>query len=147
VGSAAAVTVNLGTGTASGGDAAGDTYYFINNLLGSSNADVLTGNANVNMLNGGAGNDILSGAGGADTLIGGTGDDTLIGGAGGPLGTGDVLIGGTSTTDNAGGSDWVSYVGTFSVMVNLTDAMAMVVQMLLVRATTQRVIVTITSIT
>ena len=54
--------------TGSGGDAQGDTYYYINNLIGSSNSDTLTGNANANTLVGGGGADTLYGGGGADTL-------------------------------------------------------------------------------
>lgn len=81
-------------------NAAGDAYYYINNVLGSAYNDTLTGNANANSLLGGAGNDTLAGGAGAD-----------------------VLIGGTSTTDSAGGSDWASYAAsTLAVAVNLTDA-------------------------
>src|SRR3546814_4359380 len=75
-GSAAGVTVNLATGTGTGGDAQGDTLSGIENLTGSDNDDVLTGDAGANVLDGGAGNDILTGGGGADTLIGGAGTDT-----------------------------------------------------------------------
>ena len=67
-GSADAVTVNLGAGTASGGDAAGDILTNIENLIGSANADTLTGDAGDNVIEGGAG---------ADTLDGGAGNDTL----------------------------------------------------------------------
>jgi Ca2+-binding RTX toxin-like protein len=63
------VTVNLATGTASGGDAAGDTFSSIENLTGSAFADVLTGEGNANTLDGGAG---------ADTLVGGDGNDIYI---------------------------------------------------------------------
>ncbi|MDQ6437892.1 calcium-binding protein, partial [Mesorhizobium sp. LHD-90] len=68
-GSAAGVTVDLGTGAASGGDASGDTFTDIENLKGSAFADVLTGNAGDNILNDG-------GVGGADTLTGGVGNDS-----------------------------------------------------------------------
>src|SRR5581483_1586614 len=77
--STAAVTVNLATGTGTGGDAAGDTLSGIENLLGSAYADTLTGDGNSNQLSGGAGNDTLDGGAGDDVLIGGTGNDTLIG--------------------------------------------------------------------
>ena len=43
-GSAAGVTVDLATGTGTGGDAEGDTLSGIENLLGSGLADMLTGN-------------------------------------------------------------------------------------------------------
>jgi Ca2+-binding RTX toxin-like protein len=74
--SAAAVTVNLATGAASGGDAQGDTLISIENLIGSAFADTLTGDAGVNRLDGGAGDDLLAGLGGADILDGGAGTDT-----------------------------------------------------------------------
>ncbi|WP_019903589.1 M10 family metallopeptidase C-terminal domain-containing protein [Methylobacterium sp. 77] len=76
-----AVTIDLGAGTASGGDAAGDTLIDIQNLTGSIGADSLTGDAKANILRGGDGADILNGAGGKDRLVGGTGDDTMSGGA------------------------------------------------------------------
>lgn len=65
--SAAAVAVNLATGAAAGGDAAGDTLTAIENLTGSAYDDVLTGDSGDNILIGGAG---------ADTLTGGEGNDT-----------------------------------------------------------------------
>ena len=48
-GSASAVTVNLGTNTATGGDAEGDTFTFIENLSGSAFDDTLTGDAGNNV--------------------------------------------------------------------------------------------------
>ena len=67
-GSSAGVTVNLGTGAASGGDAAGDTLSGIENLTGSANADSLTGDGGDNVLEGGAGGDALDGGTGSDTV-------------------------------------------------------------------------------
>jgi Ca2+-binding RTX toxin-like protein len=66
-GSAGGVTVNLASGTGSGGDADGDTLYEIENLKGSGHADTIIGNALDNRLTGG---------GGADNLQGGLGNDT-----------------------------------------------------------------------
>jgi Ca2+-binding RTX toxin-like protein len=74
--SVAGVTVNLGAGTASGGDAAGDTLSGIENLIGSAQADTLTGDGGNNRLDGNAGDDTLIGGAGGDTLIGGLGSDT-----------------------------------------------------------------------
>lgn len=80
--SAAAVNVNLTTGTGIGGDAQGDTLASIEKVVGSSFADTLTGNAGYNDLRGNAGNDVLSGGDGSDDLRGGAGADTINGGAG-----------------------------------------------------------------
>jgi Ca2+-binding RTX toxin-like protein len=75
-----AVTASLTTGlsgVSNSGDAAGDTYSSIENLLGSAYADLLVGDTGNNSINGGAGNDTLEGLAGADTLDGGTtGNDT-----------------------------------------------------------------------
>ena len=86
-GSAQAVQVNLKTGTALGGDAAGDRLLSIENLTGSDHNDTLTGNDEQNVLDGGAGADILLGGAG-DDLIKGDADDTLIDGG---SGSADVL--------------------------------------------------------
>lgn len=109
---ATGVTANLFTGTGTGGDAEGDTYTAIENLVGSNHNDMLTGNAGANKLEGGQGHDILTGSSisamvaGADidTLIGGAGDDSLYAGMGaesmsGGDGAGDVVYydGATST--------------------------------------------------
>src|SRR5437762_989821 len=62
----AAVTVNLATNAASGGDAAGDVISGFENLTGSAFNDVLTGTSGVNVLDGGTGNDTITGGAGAD---------------------------------------------------------------------------------
>ncbi len=93
--SAAGVTVSTG-GSASGGDAAGDTLISIEGLEGSEFADVL-----------GSGNngDTLSGLGGNDKLNGGNGDDVLEGGA-----DSDILEGGNHNDELSGddGDDTLS---------------------------------------
>lgn len=71
------VTVRLATGMASGGDAAGDTFSTIENLIGSAGADILGGTTLANVLSGGAGDDTLVGDAGADRLDGGAGIDTV----------------------------------------------------------------------
>ncbi|MHA6263298.1 calcium-binding protein [Arenibacterium sp. CAU 1754] len=80
--SAAAVTVNLGAGTATGGDATGDVLINIEGVDGSSFNDVLTGDAKGNYLDGKIGDDTLAGGDGDDVLTGGNGADALDGGAG-----------------------------------------------------------------
>jgi Ca2+-binding RTX toxin-like protein len=81
-GSTSAVTVDLAAGTASGGDATGDTLSGIEGVIGSAFNDTLSGNNDANILNGGAGDDTLKGDAGDDTLTGGAGADLLDGGAG-----------------------------------------------------------------
>jgi len=73
--SSSGVAVSLLAGTASGGEAAGDTLSGVENLRGSAFADTLTGDGGANALAGGAGNDLLRGGLGNDTLTGGTGND------------------------------------------------------------------------
>ncbi|MGE4292687.1 MAG: FecR domain-containing protein [Desulfovibrio sp.] len=70
------VTVNAATGN-TGGEAAGDKLSNVENLVGSSFADVLTGDAGANDIDGGSGDDLIEGKGGADNLHGGEGADTL----------------------------------------------------------------------
>ena len=67
---------------ASFGDAFRDSLRNIENLEGSSAADVLTGNDGDNVLTGGDGDDTLAGGDGDDTLAGGLGNDSLDGGDG-----------------------------------------------------------------
>jgi Ca2+-binding RTX toxin-like protein len=71
----AGVTLSLGSGLGTGGDALGDSYTGIENVLGSAFADAITGDGGANRIDGDAGNDVLQGGGGADTLIGGAGFD------------------------------------------------------------------------
>lgn len=75
--SPAGVVVNLATGTASGGNATGDTFTEIDAVGGSPYADDLTGDGGDNALTGGAGNDVLTGGLGADILIGDQGVDIM----------------------------------------------------------------------
>jgi Ca2+-binding RTX toxin-like protein len=76
-GSAESVFIDLSAGTASGGDAEGDTLISIENLTGSGHHDVLWGNGSANRLEGGGDFDELTGAGGADILVGGSGIDNF----------------------------------------------------------------------
>jgi Ca2+-binding RTX toxin-like protein len=76
-GSSAGVTIDLATGLASGGDAAGDTYVSIENLTGSAFGDSLTGDAGANTISGGGGDDVIFSSAGADFLYGGLGNDLI----------------------------------------------------------------------
>jgi Ca2+-binding RTX toxin-like protein len=92
------VKVNLGSGTASGGDAEGDSLFQIENVIGSSGQDHLIGNGQNNILTGHYGNDVLDGKDGDDTLNGGGDDDILFGGVGN-----DTLEGGSGNDVLTGG--------------------------------------------
>jgi Ca2+-binding RTX toxin-like protein len=86
------VTANLTAAAQNTGDAAGDTYTAIENLLGSAFADTLGGDGNANVIEGGAGNDTLTGNAGNDTFVfhAGFGLDTISDFAAGSA-VGDVI--------------------------------------------------------
>ena len=73
---ASGITVNLGTGTGSRGEADGDTIVRINNIIGSDYGDEIYGSESANELKGLGGNDTLIGGKGSDVLMGGSGSDT-----------------------------------------------------------------------
>jgi len=77
-GSSSGVTVNLTTGSVSGGDAQGDTIANVENIIGSTHNDDLTGNNLANIIDGGAGDDTMTGGAGADTFKVGEGNDTIL---------------------------------------------------------------------
>jgi Ca2+-binding RTX toxin-like protein/subtilisin-like proprotein convertase family protein len=62
-----AVTIDLGAGAGLGGDAQGDIFISIENVIGTKGADTLIGDASDNTLTGGAGCDTLDGGDGSDT--------------------------------------------------------------------------------
>ncbi len=74
---AGGVTVNVGEQVQTGGDASGDLWIGIENVIGSELGDAISGTADANILNGGGGDDDIEGRGGNDTLIGGTGFDSV----------------------------------------------------------------------
>lgn len=90
----AAVTLNLGTGAASGGDAEGDILLDIEGASGTNFADNITGTEFGNQLFGMGGDDILEGIGGIDSLYGGDGNDRL-----------SVRLDNGSTVDGGAGVD------------------------------------------
>jgi len=120
--SAGAITVNLTTGTVSGGDATGDSLASIEGVNGTGQNDQITGDGTANILTGNGGNDLVDGQGGNDSLFGGNGDDTLAGGTGNDLIDGgdgnDLLDGGDgSDTLSAGaGNDTLSGLGIGDVV-------------------------------
>ena len=125
--SPAGVSVNLRAGTASGGNADGDTLVDeIENVQGSMYDDVLTGSRGANTNNkiwGLGGNDELVGDRGVDMLFGGAGDDMLDGGEGD-----DTLDGGSGadTLTGGDGDDTASYAGSsMGVTVRLHNGQSM----------------------
>lgn len=109
------VALNLNTGSGTLGDAAGDTFISIENVIGSEYNDYVYGTTGDNLIDGGAGEDLLRGHSGNDTLVGGAGNDDLNGGSGNDLLEGgadnDTLAGGrgSDTLDGGAGEDLVSY--------------------------------------
>ena len=73
------ISVNLTTGIGLGGDAQGDSFTNIENIIGTNSTltDFLTGNAGDNVIAGLGGGDQINGKAGDDTLIGGSGQDTF----------------------------------------------------------------------
>jgi len=76
--SATAVSVDMTSGKGFGGDAQGDTFSWMNGILGSQYGDTLRGSFDNNSLYGMSGADIIVGGGGYDRLIGGAGADSFI---------------------------------------------------------------------
>ncbi len=107
--SAQAVTVNLASGTGSGGDAQGDTFVNFQNIYGSNlGNDLLIGDAAANVINGFGGDDLIYGGAGNDTICGGAGNDVVVGGAG------------ADNMDGGSGSNTLHYYDSVqSVSVNL----------------------------
>lgn len=86
-----------------------DTFFIIDNLIGSDYGDYLRGTAGRNRIEGGAGSDTIDGGWGNDVLVGDEGNDWIIGGHGN-----DYYIGGA-------GEDTASFIGSdYGVTVDLS---------------------------
>lgn len=72
------VTVDLATSRANRGEARGDRYVSVENVIGTAVGDTLSGNEVANTLEGRDGDDVLCGRGGDDTLVGGRGADRFV---------------------------------------------------------------------
>ena len=93
---------------ASGGGAAGDLFFNIENVLGGAGADIVAGNDAANHIAGGAGADYLAGRAGDDRLEGGAGNDQLDGGDGDDRLAGDQ--GADMLTGGAGADTFVFHL-------------------------------------
>ncbi|WP_284164419.1 Hint domain-containing protein [Frigidibacter sp. SD6-1] len=114
--SGSAVNLNLGTGTASGGDATGDVLNSIENVIGSGFNDTLTGSSADNQIFGGGGADSIAAGDGNDTVDGGDGNDTIDAGAGndsvtGGLGNDSIFAGDGADSVSGGDGTDVIYGG------------------------------------
>jgi Ca2+-binding RTX toxin-like protein len=99
------VEIWLETGVGYYGDAAGDTFDGVEDLIGSPFDDDLWGDEADNHFSGESGQDILKGFDGADRLDAGHGPDTLVGGTGH-----DQLLGGKDIDTMEGGADGDEFI-------------------------------------
>ncbi|PCI85990.1 MAG: hypothetical protein COB24_11105 [Hyphomicrobiales bacterium] len=134
------IAIDLAAGTATGGEAEGDTFISIeiikggefadtlkgdveditfyggggnDVLIGGAGSDSLSGEAGNDQIEGGAGNDQIYGGDGNDRLDGGAGDDNLIGEAGDDVligGAGDDFLSGGMGADNMQGGDGIDTI-------------------------------------
>ncbi len=122
-----AVNVNLGSSTATGGEATGDIVLGFENLTGGLGNDTLTGSSVANVLVGNGGADRLTGEAGADTLTGGSGADVFVFAATGDStstasdritdfvrGSDRIDLGGIDASTLALGNNAFSFIGTGS---------------------------------
>jgi len=121
--SAERVIIHLFAGFGQSGDAEGDTFHSIENVVGSAYDDLMWGNGGSNLLRGMDGHDAIGGMDGDDTLEGGNGNDALYGEDGtdtlrGEAGD-DVLSGnaGGDTTIGGMGSDTYYVDSPFDVVI------------------------------
>ena len=124
-GATSGVTVNLTSGSATGG-AGSDTLTSIEWIIGSSFADVITGSA---------GNDRLDGNGGNDTIRGGDGNDVITAGAGAQTGGAPDIVK-ARTTANATTGTAIQLDGSFDLLASSEIANSTTIPHATVRAVT-----------
>jgi len=126
---AAAVTVSLSTGTATGG-AGSEPLIAIENVSGSRFADTITGSSGVNILNGDDGNDFTSGELGSDFISGNAGKDTLLGGADNDIDTffftsfSDSMLANFDVRGDFTSFDIIDRPGQFAASLNTSNGIA-----------------------
>jgi Ca2+-binding RTX toxin-like protein len=115
------VTVSLDGSLVATGDALGDTFSSIEELVGSSSTDILSGDALNNTLWGEGGSDTLYGRNGDDLLYSYTGNDKIFGGNGA-----DELWGGAGKDYLNGGAgyDYAIYFDSAGISLALDGSFA-----------------------
>ncbi|UWQ91564.1 hypothetical protein K3727_01735 [Rhodobacteraceae bacterium M382] len=104
--STAGLQVDLSDSSRNTGEARGDTFSSIENLMGSGFNDTLVGNSSSNSLFGMGGDDMLIGGGGTDNFDGGEGNDTAT-----FEGGGFVVIDLEDSTANGGDASGSTFTG------------------------------------
>ncbi|WP_109315629.1 calcium-binding protein [Pseudovibrio ascidiaceicola] len=121
-----AVTVDLTDQSNNTGDATGDVYVSIENIMGTDKfSDHLTGDAAANKIYGYGGDDTIFAGAGDDTVIAGDGDDVIEGGAGDDAfffrsDFGNDII--TDFTAGAGSEDVIQFAATFDSVADVLAA-------------------------
>ncbi|MBW3245451.1 hypothetical protein KUV57_22660 [Epibacterium sp. DP7N7-1] len=106
--SGVAVSLDLSQGSGVSGDAEGDVYTSIEDIVGSNYSDEIIGDDNTNKIEGLSGADTLFGRGGNDQLYGNTGDDSIYGDLGA-----DTSVSGNDTLYGNEGNDVLHGGGGF----------------------------------
>jgi len=101
------VVIDLGNLDASGGNAQGDQFRSVENVIGSQGGDGITGDLGNNVLQGFGGDDVIIGGGGSDRIEGGGGNDTL------ESGVNSIVLRKEQDTQNATSATAVSVDGFF----------------------------------
>ncbi|TAN46345.1 MAG: hypothetical protein EPN26_15275, partial [Rhodospirillales bacterium] len=117
------VTVNLATGTASGGNG-NDTLSGIENVVGTGYDDVLTGSSDGNTLLGQGGSDTLIGGGGNDSLAGADGSDVLYGDTVSTISGTGTLANGLGGASGFGETSLARGDDTSNNLINITSVFA-----------------------
>ncbi|CAN0605070.1 unnamed protein product, partial [Ectocarpus sp. 12 AP-2014] len=115
-----AIAVDMSNSSGNTGDAAGDTYVSIENLVGTNYNDALRATGYNDAIYGGRGNDFVLARSGDDALFGEAGNDRLEGGNGA-----DTLDGGTGADSLNGGAgqDIASYASAqAAVSIDLSNS-------------------------
>ncbi len=119
------VTVDLSAGEGSGGEAEGDLYFGIENIIGTSAADTLLGNSSANVIDAGA--SAIAG----DVILAGGGDDTVLIGANAATADGgdgfDRLVLNLGTEGSTTGATFVFDSGATSLGATFTNFEAVTV--------------------